>query len=90
VSSLPARPTKPHGIRPRTLDGALTVANFANAGVNGVIAVYGPSWSFPGAGGCTGPKYLADMNGAIYTFGAGGSFFPGSVAGSLARGGQYG
>jgi hypothetical protein len=73
-----------------TLDGALTVANFANAGVNGVIAVYGPSWSFPGAGGCTGPKYLADMNGAIYTFGAGGSFFPGSVAGSLARGGQYG
>jgi len=40
-------------------------------------------------GAATGPRYLVEDNGVIATFGGGASYFPGDVAGSTARGGQY-
>jgi hypothetical protein len=41
------------------------------------------------AGGATGPRYLAVLNGVIDTQGRGSNYFPGSVAGSTQTGGQY-
>lgn len=37
----------------------------------------------------TGTRYAVNTNGLIVTSGAGASFFPGSVGGSTATGGQY-
>lgn len=42
------------------------------------------------SGGATGPRYLANLNGVIVVYGAGESFFPGTIAGTKALGGQYG
>ena len=41
------------------------------------------------SGSATGNRYQASLNGVINTNGAGATFFPGSVAGSTATGGQY-
>ncbi len=40
-------------------------------------------------GTITGTRYLADQNAVINTSGGGANFFPGSIAGSVATGGQY-
>lgn len=40
-------------------------------------------------GSATGIRYSANNNGIIYVGGAGANYFPGSVAGSTATGGQY-
>lgn len=39
--------------------------------------------------GATGRRFVADLNGIINVAGAGEEFFPGSLAGTLASGGQY-
>lgn len=41
------------------------------------------------SGTATGARYLANLNGVIQTNGGGASFFPGSIAGGVATGGQY-
>jgi hypothetical protein len=41
------------------------------------------------SGSATGTRYTIDLNGVVNTFGAGGSYFPGNVAGSATTGGQY-
>lgn len=41
------------------------------------------------SGAATGTRYNANLNGVIYTGGGGANYFPGSVAGSTATGGQY-
>ena len=43
-----------------------------------------------GTGSATGPRYDAHLNGVIFTNNHGASYFPGSVAGSVSTGGQYG
>lgn len=59
---------------------------FARAGSNSNIYRAGSQvWS----GAATGTRYSAVMNGAIYVGGQGSDYFPGSVAGSVATGGQY-
>lgn len=59
---------------------------FARAGNCGTIYRAGAQvWS----GAATGTRYSAVMCGAIYTGGSGSDYFPGSVAGSVATGGQY-
>lgn len=45
--------------------------------------------SITGASNVTGSKYLAALNGVIYTAGAGVNYYPGSTAGSTQTGGQY-
>ncbi len=41
-------------------------------------------------GSTTGPRYDAHLNGVIFTNNKGINYFPGSVAGSVSTGGQYG
>jgi hypothetical protein len=41
------------------------------------------------SGAATGPKYLAELNGVIFTGGKSVNYFPGSVAGTTSTGGQY-
>jgi hypothetical protein len=49
-----------------------------------------PIWSgITGAGNVTGAKYIGTSNGVIDTNGRGASYLPGTIAGSLATGGQY-
>lgn len=45
--------------------------------------------TFSGAAGATTPRYNAQLNGVIQTFGGGASYFPGTSAGTTATGGQY-
>lgn len=73
-----------------TISAAITVAQFVFAVSGGqieVTAVSPPTFTNPG--NVTGPKYSAQLNGVINTQGAGASYFPGTVAGSTATGGQY-
>lgn len=42
-----------------------------------------------GAFGVTGQRYLSRTNSVIDTFGGGANYFPGSIAGAVATGGQY-
>lgn len=58
---------------------------FALAG--SLSAIYTPTITFSGSG--TGTRYNATLNSVIFTNGGGASYFPGSVAGSVATGGQY-
>ena len=52
--------------------------------------IYMPNTTFSGAGSVVGTRYQADINGIIYTTGSSpANYFPGNVAGSTARGGQY-
>jgi hypothetical protein len=72
--------------------GPITVSSgTAYASASGIVATlvpYIPTWSSPG--NVTGPKYGAILNGVISTGGQSISWLPGTVAGSLATGGQYG
>jgi len=45
--------------------------------------------SITGAGNVTGQKYSATINGTINSNGGGVNYYPGTVAGSTASGGQY-
>jgi hypothetical protein len=64
--------------------------NFTGAFVMaGGGSLYAANNGFPGTG-ATGPKYDAHLNGVIYTGGKSVNYFPGSVAGSVSTGGQYG
>lgn len=68
-----------------TITGTPAITTFASATQAGVLN--GTSASF--TGGTTGTRYSATLNGVINTSGGGASFFPGSIAGATATGGQY-
>ena len=65
----------------------VTMSGFVSASGNGVVAV-GYS-SITGAANVTGQKYVANGNGVIDTGGQGVNYLPGTLAGSVATGGQY-
>lgn len=71
--------------------GTITAAaNFATAFAQangGTILANGAGW--PGAGLATGPRYLSEVGGVVYTAGSGANFMPGSSAGSVATSGVY-
>jgi hypothetical protein len=71
-----------------TLTGtpAFSIA-FALAFANGTYYAASRFVSFSGA--ATGSRYNAQLNGVIYTGGAGADYFPGDAAGATATGGQY-
>lgn len=68
-----------------TITGSPTIAAFAAAAVGG--SIFAVSNTFSGA--VTGTRYSATLGGVIQTNGGGASFFPGTVAGATATGGQY-
>jgi len=70
-----------------TLTGTPTISYFAYASRAGSIE-YSSGTTFSGS--CTGQRYVSLLNSVINTNGGGASFFPGTVAGSTATGGQYG
>jgi hypothetical protein len=60
-------------------------AAFVMAGDGGL---YAANNTFSGT--ATGPRYDAHLNGVVFTGNKGANYFPGSVAGSISTGGQYG
>ena len=52
-------------------------------------SLYAANNSFSGTTS-TGPRYDAHLNGVVFTGNKGANYFPGSVAGSISTGGQYG
>nr|WP_278434412.1 phage tail protein [Brucella anthropi] len=72
---------------------AVTFKNAVNFSVgtcfsnNGTMVFTGSTWT--GAAFVTGPRYLANITGLIYTEGGGANFIPGSAAGSVTTGGLY-
>lgn len=69
-----------------TLSGTPAFSNsFASAFALGFLQIEGATFS----GSATGTRYVANTNGVINTNGGGASYFPGSIAGSTASGGQY-
>lgn len=68
-----------------TASGTATQGQFAGAGTCGVIFAFSNSSS----GTFVGLRYNASLNGVITTNGGGASYFPGSIAGTTATGGQY-
>ncbi|MVO18513.1 DUF2793 domain-containing protein [Parasedimentitalea huanghaiensis] len=62
--------------------GGIDLSEFSLAGLSGV--------TFDGdTAGCSGPRYQVAQNAILQTNGAGSSFIPGSVAGTVTSGGQY-
>ena len=76
---------------PITIGASISVTSgFAGAAVGGYLTVNTPSPpAFTNPSFVNGPKYTAQSNGVIYAAGQGYNFFPGSIAGSQAAGGQY-
>lgn len=72
-----------------TISAAVTCDAFASAFNGGLLGVASSAPSFVNPGNVTGKKYSVVLNGIINTGGLGASYFPGSVAGSTATGGQY-
>jgi hypothetical protein len=71
------------------INGAVAFSGaFACASLLGEIAVVYNSIS--GAAFVSGSKYNVFMNGIVWTGGAGVNYYPGSAAGSVSLGGQYG
>jgi hypothetical protein len=68
-----------------TIVGTPSLGAFASAATSGVLYCFANSFS----GAITGAKYNVALNGAIQTNGGGAGYFPGSVAGTAATGGQY-
>lgn len=62
-------------------------AAFAYIPNAGKLLAYGQT--FTNAAFVTGGRYYADMNSIIFTNGGGANYFPGSVPGAVATGGQY-
>jgi hypothetical protein len=71
-----------------TLLASVSITNFAETKECGVINAVGASYSL-GAFTVTGTRYNAVLNGVIDTNGGGANFFPGTIAGTTATGGQY-
>ncbi len=63
------------------------VAGMVEAQMTGV-ALFG-GITVNASGSFAGPRYTANSNGVINTFGGGANYFPGSTAGVTATGGQY-
>jgi hypothetical protein len=69
-----------------TIVGSPAIVIFANAGSLGTIQqTYNTI-----TGSSTGSKYSASLNGIVNSNGAGVNYFPGTTAGSVNTGGQYG
>jgi hypothetical protein len=60
---------------------------FVGSTIGGNAAVY--SMTFTGAGNVTGRRYVADFGGLIQVGGGGANYLPGSIAGTVATGGNY-
>ena len=75
-----------------TFSGAYSVSNaFAAASADGSIAIPVPGLpTWVGYANVTGMKHYANLNGVINTQGQPVSYFPGTVAGTTASGGQFG
>lgn len=69
--------------------GNVSITTYAQASEAAVINASGMTFSL-GGNAVTGTRYSATLNGVIDTNGGGASFFPGTVAGTTATGGQYG
>lgn len=74
-----------------TLTGTPAFATFASADNHGNITIYvnGPQY----VGAATGKRYEATLNSVVQTYAGAGTapnYFPGSIAGTTATGGQYG
>jgi hypothetical protein len=73
------------GLFTATLTGTPNYTNaFAFAEIGGQLVSFNV-WS----GSATGPRYLANTGGNIFTNGGGPNFFPGNALGSTATGGNY-
>ena len=70
-----------------TISGTPTFTDFANASTLGLI--YGSSNTWTGAVNASTRRYNSQGNSLINTFGAGATYYPGTVAGTTASGGQY-
>jgi hypothetical protein len=70
-----------------TIANAVTFSAFAVASIGGAIQAL--AMTFSGAA-VTGTRYSVGNNGVIFTNGGGANYFPGTIAGSTATGGQYG
>ncbi|QPC91461.1 hypothetical protein [Mesorhizobium sp. INR15] len=68
-----------------TITGSPTFTVFVQSQIGSGIVGLGATYS----GTVTGKRYNADSNAVIYTAGSGASYFPGTVAGTTATGGQY-
>lgn len=68
-----------------TLTGTPAFTYFAYATISGVLSTNGITYS----GSATGTRYSISLNAVAYTNGGGANYFPGSIAGSTATGGQY-
>jgi hypothetical protein len=71
-----------------TVQGTLNITTFAKTENGGRILTPGAA-GYTVTGSVTGTRYSAVTNGIINTSGAGANYFPGTVAGSTATGGQY-
>jgi len=67
-------------------EGAPAITTFCQAATGGNVRVTGATFSGTGA---TGTRYSVTGNAVVNTNGGGASYFPGSVAGATATGGQY-
>lgn len=65
---------------------AFNTANFL-AGRGAVVDCYG--MSFVNGASVSGPRYVANHNGVLFTNGGGANYFPGSSAGVVSTGGLY-
>jgi hypothetical protein len=74
--------------------GGSVVASTAFAAASGAGAIYASPAPytnlFSNIGFFSGQRYNASFNGVIFTQGLGPNFFPGTVAGGVSNGGQYG
>lgn len=88
-SGVIAVPTDPTKYPQLVVPGAVSFSSaFACPSLLGEISViYG---SISGAASVSGPKYNVFMNGILFTGGAGVNYYPGSSAGTVSSGGQYG
>lgn len=69
-----------------TITGSPTFTAFAAADDAGTVAVFGATFS----GSVTGKRFDVNLNGVIHTLsGASATYFPGTVSGTTANGGQY-
>jgi hypothetical protein len=64
----------------------VSIGTFASAAELGLIKV--PGWSVTGSA-VTGTRYASTLNAVISGAGGSGTYFPGTIAGSTATGGQY-
>jgi hypothetical protein len=68
--------------------GARNIATWLQVGSGGTIMGIYQAQNL--GGGVTGKKYDASLNGVVNSIGSGANYFPGSIAGTLSTGGQYG